>query len=355
MKLYKSDCRHFVGTVPCKPHKQFGKHCYNCDDYTPTDGIILIIKLGAIGDVIRTTPLIHKIKKEYPDKKIWWLTYSPDIVPSVVDSVFSYNAENIEILKSTEFDIAINLDKDLQAGAILKAVTAQTKYGFTIHNGVPAPVNKLADDKFITGLFDDVNQANKLSYLQEIFNICGWQFEGEEYILDCDNSINWEFYNNGKKVVGLNTGCGARWISRLWSDDNWIELIERLQAEGYFPLLLGGSQEDDKNKYFAEKTGASYLGYFSLSVFISLMNKCDAVVSAVTMGMHIAVGLKKPLILMNNIFNPSEFELYGRGEIVQPAVPCKCFFSPKCKNDDYFCMDHLSVDSIFNAVVKSLS
>lgn len=352
---YKSDCRHFVGTLPCKPHKNEGVHCNNCEYYSQTDGIILIIKLGAIGDVIRTTPLIYKIQKEHPNHKIWWLTYSPDIVPSIVDKTFDFSIESIEIIKSVKFFKAINLDKDLQAGAVLKAVDAEEKYGFTIEKGVPAPVNNLAKDKFITGLFDDVNKANKLSYLQEIFKICGWEFNGEEYILDVDDSIKWEIHNNGKKIIGLNTGCGARWISRLWSNENWIELIEKLQKEGYYPLLLGGSQEDENNRFFAEKTGACYLGYYSLGVFISLMNQCDTIVSAVTMGMHIAIGLKKPLILMNNIFNPAEFELYGRGEIVMPNVPCTCFFSPKCKNPDYFCMDHLTVDSIFNAIKRSLS
>jgi ADP-heptose:LPS heptosyltransferase len=353
--IYKSDCRHFVGSVPCKPHKNLGYHCANCPEYDKTSGIILIIKLGAIGDVIRTTPLIHKIKQEFPDKKIWWLTYSPEIVPSIVDKVLPYNTESIEIIKSVNYDIAINLDKDLQAGAIIKGLNAKTKFGYTIIDGLPAPINDLAVDKFITGIFDDTNKANKLSYLQEIFNICGWEFSGEEYILDCDDSIKWDLMNSGKKIIGLNTGCGARWISRLWSDDNWIELVKRLQNAGYFPLLLGGSQEDEKNKYFAEKTGAYYPGYFSLGIFISLMNQCDALVSAVTMGMHIAVGLKKPLILMNNIFNPAEFELYGRGEIIQPSVECTCFFSPKCKNDDYFCMDHLTVDSIYEAIIRSLS
>jgi heptosyltransferase-2 len=353
--IYKSDCRHFAGTFPCKPHKNEGVHCSNCNYYDKTTGLILIIKLGAIGDVIRTTPLLHKIKEVYPDKKIWWITYSPDVVPSIVDKVFNYDCESIEIIKATDFDITINLDKDLQAGALLKAVNSKEKFGFTINNGVPAPVNELAKDKFITGLFDDINISNKLSYPQEIFKICGWEFSGEDYILDCDESIKWDLGHNGKKIIGLNTGCGARWISRLWSDQNWIDLINKLIQNGYYPLLLGGKQEDEKNRYFSEKTSAYYAGYFSLNNFISLMNQCDAIVSAVTMGMHIAIGLKKPLILMNNIFNPYEFELYGRGEIVQPQVECKCFFSPKCKNDEYFCMEHLTVESIYTAIVRSTS
>ncbi|MFA5511057.1 MAG: glycosyltransferase family 9 protein [Candidatus Kapaibacterium sp.] len=353
-EVYKSDCRHFVGSVPCKPHKNHGYHCSDCPEYDKTDGIILIIKLGAIGDVIRTTPLLHVFKQKYPTKKIWWITYTPDIVPSVVDRIFSYDVEGIEILKSVKFDIAVNLDKDLQACALMKNINADVSFGYTLENGVPAPVNQTAEPKFITGLFDDVNKANTLTYPQEIFNICGFEFNGEEYILDCDTSIKWDLLNNGKKIIGLNTGCGARWISRLWSDDNWIELIKKLKNAGYFPMLLGGEQEDEKNTYLSEKTGAFYPGYFSLSVFISLMNQCDVIVSAVTMGMHIAVGLKKPLILMNNIFNPAEFELYGRGEIVMPKVECHCFFSPKCTHDEYFCMDHLPVNSIYEAITRSL-
>ena len=52
--IYKSDCRHFLGHIPCKPHKKHNVHCNNCSFYEKKTGKILIIKLGAIGDVIRT-------------------------------------------------------------------------------------------------------------------------------------------------------------------------------------------------------------------------------------------------------------------------------------------------------------
>lgn len=328
-------------------------HCEGCPYYEKTDGIILIIKLGAIGDVIRTTPLLHKLWQQYPHHAIWWLTYSPAIVPNKVDKILDYNAQSIEIIHATKFDILINLDKDVEAGALTANTQADTKYGFTLENGKPAPLNKLAEHKFITGLFDDVNKENNKSYIEEIFEICGYEFEGEEYILDVEPR-DWKFANQNKPIIGLNTGCGARWVSRLLPDDKWIMLIEKLSASGYHPLLLGGKQEHEKNQLFSEKTGAEYSGYFPLQQFISQMNACDGIVSAVTMGMHIAIALKKPLILMNNIFNPHEFELYGRGKIVQPQKECKCFFSPTCTNEEYFCMEHLSVDQIFDAILKSV-
>ena len=344
------DCKHFLGYIPCKPSKQYGVHCSNCGYYIKNEGHILIIKLGAIGDVIRTTTLLPRIKKEYPNHLIWWLTLSPEIVPSIVNKVFDFSNQSLEILKSCNYDLLINLDKDYEACSLTKNINAKIKHGFTLYNNIPVPVDELAENKYLTGIFDDISKSNKKSYPEEIFEICGWEFNREEYILDLDKTINWNIANNGKKIIGLNTGCGARWVSRLWFDDNWIILIKLLQKSGFYPLLLGGKQEHEKNKYYSEQTGADYQGYFSLKQFISLVNQCDLIVSAVTMGMHIAIGMKKPLILMNNIFNPNEFELYGRGEIVQPEKECNCYFSPKCINQEYFCMEHLKPESIYQAV-----
>lgn len=352
--VYKPECEHFMGYIPCLPHKKFGVHCNQCEYFAPKKKHLLIIKLGAVGDVIRTTALLNKIWIEHPDSLVWWLTYSPEIVPAKVNKVLPFTLESVIILRETEFDVLINLDKDPQACALAKRIKANNKFGFTLKNGKPAPVNELAEHKFLTGLFDDVSKANTKSYLEEIFEIAGWVFSGEEYILDCERSIPWDIPNEGKKIIGLNTGCGDRWVSRLWKDDYWIELIKQLQQAGYFPMLLGGKQEHKKNSKFAKSTNSYYPGFFSLKEFISLVNQCSLVVSAVTMGMHIAIGLKKPLVLMNNIFNPNEFELYGKGEIVQPSKECKCFFSPKCNNEEYFCMDHLSPDSIFEAIERSL-
>ncbi len=350
---FKSGCSHFLGYIPCKPHKEYGVHCDDCNYYEPKKGKILIIKLGAIGDVIRTTPLLHKIKKEHPDHEVWWLTYSPEIIPKQANKVFDFNLESIITLENTRFDILINLDKDNQACALAKKIEAGRKFGFILEEGKPAPVNKLSEHKFLTGLFDDVNQANTKSYLREIFEISGWEFNGEEYILEKED-FEWSIPSDGKKIVGLNTGCGSRWVTRLWAEANWERIIMRLLDAGYFPMLLGGSQEHEKNTRLSEKTGAYYPGHFSLGKFISLVDQCNLIVSAVTLGMHIAIGLKKPLILMNNIFNPHEFELYGRGEIIQPERECKCFFRQTCTNDEYFCMDHLSPETIFEAIQRHL-
>ncbi len=353
----KTDCRWFRGDVPCKPHKQFGVHCDDeqgnpCPHYEPQSLKILIIKLGALGDVIRTTPLIHKLKAEYPDARIWWVTLSPEIIPKVVDVVLPLDAEHFPSLQVTHFDIIYNLDKDSEACGLMASLSANVKKGYTLINGKPAPIDGDAVPKFMTGVFDDLNKANTKSYPEEIFEICGFSFGGEKYILDLDrSSYTWELPKK-KKIIGLNTGCGGRWVSRLWAEKNWVALAKKLKNAGYVPLLLGGEQEHEKNKRIAKKSGATYPGYFPLKQFISLVDQCDLVVTAVTMAMHITIALNKKIVLFNNIFNRNEFELYGLGEILEPEFNCPCYFAPVCPNN---CMQYLYVDRVFKTVKNLLT
>lgn len=356
----KTDCRFFRGDIPCRLSKQYGVMCDKCEFYKKTDSKILIIKLGAAGDVIRTTPLLYPLKREYPGSKIFWLTYTPELVPVntevCTDVVLKCDFQNILYLEETEFDIAINLDKDREAISLMNKLNSKKKFGYTIKNGLCYPVNEYAEHKYLTGIFDNLSKENKKSYLEEIFELCRYRFKKEKYIIECDESYDkkWDI-DFGKRVIGLNTGCGSRWTSRLWSDDKWMDLINRLTDRGFEVILLGGQQEDLKNRYYSENTKGKYFGHFSLKTFLNLANKCELIVTQVTMTMHIAIGLGKKLVLMNNIFNPNEYELYGNGEIVQPRKECKCYFSPKCINKEYNCMDYMFPEDIFNATVKLLS
>jgi len=346
--LLHPDCRHFRGDVPCKPHKQHGVHCDGCSYYDPTDSHILIIKLGALGDVIRTTPLLHRLKKEYPRAMVWWLTQSPDILPAQVDVKLNFSPESLTALRSVRFKRLYNFDKEKEACALADQLSADVKKGFTLRDGRCAPFDKDAEHKFYTGIFDDLNKVNTKSYPQELFEMSGMEFHGEKYILPVHewSDKSWKL-NPRKKVVGLNTGCGGRWTSRLWPDAYWVQTAKRLLKLGYEVILLGGEQEHKKNLALARRTGAKYFGHYPLQQFINLVNRCDLVVTAVTMAMHITIGLGKKIVLFNTIFNKREFELYGLGEILEPDFDCSCFYSPTCPNN---CMQYLKPDRVVHTI-----
>ncbi len=348
--IIHTDCLYYKGDIPCSPHKKFGYHCDKCPEYKKISHKILIIKLGAIGDVIRTTPLLRKLREEFPDAQISWLTYSPSILSEQwVNRILPVNVENVELIKQIEYDWLINLDKDILAITLTNQIAAKKKSGFTIDEYAHAkPISSEAEEhKWLTGLFDDLNKENTNHYVEEIFDICGYKFNNEEYILEVEPSgQKWDI-DKTKKIIGLNTGCGGRWVSRLWKTEYWIKLAKDLLADGYEVILLGGEQEDIRNKEIQKASGAKYFGYYPLKVFMDLLNQCDTVVTAVTMAMHLAVGLKKRLILFNNIFNKNEFYLYNRGNILEPDFDCDCYYSPVCPND---CMQYLYPEKVKKAV-----
>jgi heptosyltransferase-2 len=238
----------------------------------------------------------------------------------------------------------------------MNSLNGKIKKGFILNDGVPFPADKDAEHKYLTGLFDDISMQNRKSYLEEIFEICGFKYSGEKYVLSSFDEYNnsWDF-DKSKKIIGLNTGCGGRWTSRLWHDERWIELAKSLIKNNYEVVFLGGAQEDAKNKMFAEKTGGKYPGHFNLEKFINLVNQCDLVVTSVTMAMHITIGLGKKIVLFNNIFNKYEFELFGQGEIIEPEKECKCFYSPKCVNPEYECMNYIFTDKVLDTIHSLLA
>jgi len=394
-KDVKYDCSHFEGHIPCKPNKKFDVQCDNCShydkdtsailnldtqkallkeiynicDFTTKNGAfkkpiisasvtrILFIKLGAIGDVIRTTPLIEKYKNEYGDCHFSWITHSPQVVPKdKVDLVYKWNEASVSLLANQEFDIAINLDKDQEACMLLSHVNAKDKFGFIWEDGHINIATEKAEHKLITGLFDHISKKNTKNYLEEIFEICHFEFSKEEYMINLNEDLSNQWKEKfktlagGKTIIGLNTGCGLRWKTRLWPKDYWVELIKDLEKQGYFCLLMGGPDEDETNRYYQSKTGATYLGTFSLEEFIAITNNTHIIVTPVSMMMHIALALKKQLMLFHNIFNVHEFELYGRGVIIEPTSGCDCYFGNSCIREKR-CMNDISVQDVLSNIV----
>jgi len=84
------------------------KDCEGCKFYDKISKKILIIKLGAMGDVIRTTPLIPLIRKKYPNSQITWLVGEQSKELAKADRVLVYNLDNVLRLQKEEFDVVFS-------------------------------------------------------------------------------------------------------------------------------------------------------------------------------------------------------------------------------------------------------
>jgi|SRR3989344_3534531 len=343
------DCKYYKGDEPCIFHKLENKQC-TCEHFATSGKKILIIKLGELGDVIRTTPILHRIKKDYPNSEISWVTKTPEFLPSIVDHKLKFDFNTILKVQETKYDILFNFDKEPESCALANKINADIKKGFHLRDGKPHPIDEDSKFKHLIGLDNNLTNVHTKSYPEQIFEMAGYEYNKEKYLFD-------NHYKRGKKVIGFNTGAGIRWSTRLWDEASWIELADLLIEKGYSVLLLGGETEHPKNKRISAATGALYLGHHELKTFVALINFCDLLVTTVTMALHVAVALEKKVILFNNIFNPHEFELYGLGEIIQPGIPCQGCFKNECdiRFNGMTCMQLITPEKVAERVEALLN
>ena len=106
------DCKFFLGDRPCIWHKQSGVLC-TCDRYEPVEQRLLIVKLDAMGDVLRSTALLPPIVEAHPRAAITWITRK-ESVPLLqrnpyVAEVLELGSEALVHLQARTFDRVINL------------------------------------------------------------------------------------------------------------------------------------------------------------------------------------------------------------------------------------------------------
>jgi len=359
------DCRRYLGDRPCAPHKTEGVHCKSCPHYDPVTSQLLLIKLDAPGDVLRTTSLLPAIRAAYPDAFVTSIT-KEDSVPLLsnnpyIDRIIRWNVTALALLRACKFSLLINLDTSLESCALAAAAIAEKKLGFTVNqSGQIIPATSEASRWLEMSVFDDVKRANELSYQAHMYRIAGLSgrihpaqlFLTEKELAYASQVAKRLGIVPERLVVGINTGCGHRWPLKKWTREGYKSLARRVHEElGATVLLLGGPLEEKENRRLEEETGgiARDTGQHALRDFCAVLNLCDLVVTGDTLALHVAVALHKKVVALFGPTSAAEIELFGNGKKVIAPVDCVCCYDSDCTKVPS-CMDVISVDDVFSAV-----
>ena len=364
----RPDCRFFLGEKPCV----FKGACDGCEHYAPRGKRILIIKLAAVGDVLRTTPLLKGLKAKHPSSFITWLTDAPATellrFAGLIDVLLPYSLESVVRLKAEKPDILICLDKEPRATALASQIEASERFGFGWSpEGVLTPENELANYAFRLGYDDELKfRRNKKTYQEMIFEACGLDWDPSyEYQLNMPGDVLAKARDlldglgvaRDEPVVGLNTGAGTVFAAKVWPEEHFVELAVMLHERlGVVPLLLGGPLEVERNKRIAEQCRGAAIDAgceHSLTDFAALVACCDVVLSADTLAMHLAIAAKRPVIVLMGPTCEAEIELYGRGMKVVSDVPCAPCYQMSCDRG-HECMKGISAEEAFAALSEQL-
>ncbi len=333
---------------------------------------ILLIKLGAIGDVLRTTALLEGIKEKYSDGKIIWLTSksAKEVLLNnpLIDEIILMNENAKAELLKKRFDVVINLDEEKDVceiasksgkeiigfylsreGKVLPTKSAERWYEMSALGEYPMNnILKKANKKTHLELMSDILEI-PYKKREEIFNLTNEEKKfGEEFAKR--NSID-----RKKILIGVNTGAGGRWTYKKLSIEKTAELIDLMSVKlNANILLLGGPEEDERNAKIKSLSKTKiYDGGTKNTIreFASMINLCDLIISSDSLAMHIAIALRKHIIVFFGPTSMAEIEIYDRGKKLEAPIECVCCYLSKCRKSPT-CMDLLSVDVMFDAVKK---
>ncbi len=353
------DCRYFIGDRPCK----FKRTCPGCPQYSSMGIRILIIKLAAIGDVLRTTSLLSGLKRTYPQSHITWVVERTSLLilqnNPLIDRIIPFDFFSLLPLEVESFDLIIGLEKDPWGAALVSKLNGKEKRGFGLGpEGNIYPINKASEYAFLMGLDDELKyRQNRKTYPELIYEMVELDYQKDEYILKLseDNSyLTEQFKDKNKIVIGLNTGSGKGFVNKSWGEESYLQLISELNKNPDIKIiLLGGPCEREKNCKLWIKSAMTYFAHrdYTLDEFASVVDACDMVVSGDTVGLHIAIALKKKVVAIFGPSCPQEIELYERGEKVVSSISCAPCSIRNCKITPN-CMDAITVDEVIKAIQK---
>ena len=329
---------------------------------------ILIVKLGALGDVLRTTPLLSALKKKFPQSRVTWIVDpgNADVLRAnrLIDQLVPYSSQALSALQHTVFDWAINLDKDEEALDSITAVSAKKKSGFgRSSSGALCALDPLSDYAYRLGIDDDLKfKKNKKTYQEISFEQAGLVFFGEDYLFEVDSresdaarahlrSLGFNRTAHAGPVVGLNTGSGHRFAGKKLPVASYVKLIEHFSRNlGAAVFLLGGKDEIERNREIEKSSSCPVIntGSHSILRFAAIVKECDLVVSGDTTAMHIAIAMKVPVVSYFASTCAAEIELYGRGAKIVSSIDCAPCYKRICPIDEQ-CMKDMDPTAIFNA------
>jgi len=358
-------CKRFSGYKPC-----FSDHnCWEdgCKDNIPVGVKILIINLDAMGDVLMTTAQLPALKRKFSQSTIYWITLknaAPLLLNNpLVDHVYIFDAASILILQQMKFDYVMNVDKSQQSSALLNILVSKHKLGFGLNeDGKIIPVNQGAIYNFNLGMDDHfkfkVNQRTGQDYLSETFEL---DYKRDEYIFEFTEEEKLFIENYKKKVgikkkdkvIGFNTGCSELYPNKKMRIDQHMYLIRQLLKKKYKVVLLGGPEDTQRNKTIFSRFKGRIINTPTMEGLrrgICFESIPDTIVTGDSLGMHIAIALKKHIIVWFGVSCWNEIDLYDRGvKLFQEELFCSPCWKKQCPYN-LECIKLIDLDRIISEV-----
>ena len=361
-----TDCRFYRGSAPCAPHKLDGRPCEGCDVYDPIRSHVLIVKLGALGDVLRTTALLPDIQAQHPGCAITWIAQR-NALPVLAGNPLVHRAvaadEAVPVLATRRFDAVYALDADEDALALARMANAPVRRGYRPgEHGTAVGVEPGGDDTlFRLGLSDGAKRANRRSYLDLLLATTGVRWSGARASVvlrdDVVAAARHELNDLETPRIGVNAGASGRWVHKRWTAHHLAGFVARLHQEGMSTVLLGEGDDAAANLALASRFGRSVRAFGSdqrIDRLFAAVAQLDALVTTDTLAMHAAWALRVPVVALFGPTSAPEIDLDPADVKLTADLPCLACYAQQCDIERH-CMELLTPGIVFDALRARLA
>src|SRR2546430_7823483 len=190
---------------------------------------VLIIKLGATGDVVRTTPLLRRL-----DGPVSWVTAANNLslLEGIDREVRCVSWENRKRIAETAYDLVINLEDDRETSSFLKELKFKQLFGAYLNGDDQIAYTSDSRGWFDLSLIstygrqeaDRLKVLNRRTYQELVFDGLGLGFNGETYYLPTPFPAGLE------GDVAIASTAGPVWPMKQWA--YYDELKNELESAG---------------------------------------------------------------------------------------------------------------------------
>jgi ADP-heptose:LPS heptosyltransferase len=289
---------------------------------------ILIIKIGATGDVVRTTPLLSRLPGQ-----ITWLTSVKNAVllRGLKENLRSFAWTHRERALDTDYDLVINLEDTLDVAQFLKTLRFKEIFGAYIDSNHSLRYTENSKCWFDLSLIssygrqeaDRLKLLNRQSYQELIFSGLGFGFTREPYLLP--RPIETRLSGD----VAIAADAGPIWPMKKWA--YYEELKQRLEDRGLIVNVLPKRR--------------------SLLEHLSDVQNHRCLVGGDSLPMHLALGTSTRCVTLFTCTSPWEIYDYGiQKKVVSPLLE-EFFYK---RGYDERATIAITVEEVLNAVMAQL-
>jgi heptosyltransferase-2 len=307
---------------------------------------ILLIKLGARGDVLRTTGILPALKDKYPDSQVWWLADETSLPILERNPDIRKIITNRNCLKDQKFDLVINLEESSDAARLASDIGGE-KFGFLYNGGIyPTPTAEKLWRMSIHGPKpeNDILKKNNTQTYQELL----------KEMLDLPGQISRPVFpateaEKSEKLIGINFGSGKRWKTKRLP----VKKVEEIIKNKKFKFIIFGGKDEKKDIAFLKTRYPEIMFADALPIngFSDSIKSCSVLITTDTLALHLALAVGTKVLALFGPTSAAEIELFGSGEKLTASMPCVCCYKKECRAVP-FCMDSFDSGKIITQAIR---